>query len=97
MYLLSLIFIVLRVLVDGGTTTSDNVTNYTTETIQTTDAVFDVTGTATDNSTVTANYTSTQNSLRDYPLWNARWVIFKYGHLARHRYKLVVCVCFVPY
>jgi len=72
----------LQVLEDGGTTTSDNVTSFTTDTIQTTDGVLDFTGTATDNSTVTANYTSTQKSLKDYPLWNARFVILKYGHLA---------------
>jgi len=78
----TLIFIVLRVLVHGDTTTSDNVTSYTTDTIQTTDGVFDFTGTKTYNSTVTANYTPTQKSLKDYPLWNARLVIFKYGHLA---------------
>jgi len=75
----TLIFIVLRVLVHGGTTTSDNVTSYTTDTIQTTDGVLDFTGTATDNSTVTANYTSTQMSLEDYPLWNAVLALYKYG------------------
>jgi len=78
----TLIFLVLRVLVHGGTTTSDNVTSFTTDTIQTTDGVFDVTGTATDNSTVTTNYTSTLESLEDYPLWNAQWAILKYGTLA---------------
>jgi len=77
----SLIFIVLRVLIHGGTTTSDNVTSYTTDTIQTTDGVFDFTSTATDNSTVTTNYTSTQRSLDDYPLWNAHLAILKYGTL----------------
>jgi len=71
----SLIFLVLRVLVHGGTTTSDNVTSYTTDT------VFDVTGT-TYNSTVTTNYTSTQRSLEDYPLWNAQLVILRYGPFA---------------
>jgi len=78
----TLIFLGLRVLVHGGTTASDNVTNFTTDTIQTTDGVLDVIGTATDNSTVTTNYTSTQRSLDDYPLWNAHWVILKYGAFA---------------
>ena len=56
----------IRVFVHGDTTTSDNVTSYASDTIQTTDAVFDVTGTATYNSTVTTNYTSTQGSPEDY-------------------------------
>ena len=77
----TLIFLVLRVLLHGGTTTSDNVTNFTTDTIQTTDAVFDFAGTKTYNSTVTTNYTSTQRSLEDYPLWNAHLAILKYGTL----------------
>jgi len=78
----TLIFLVLRVLVQGGTTTSDNVTSFTTETIQTTDGVFDFTGTATYNSTVTTNYTSPYRSLEDYPLFNAQWAILEYGALA---------------
>jgi len=77
----TLIFVMIRVFIHGGTTTSDNVANYTTDTIQTTDAVFDVTGT-TYNSTVTTNYTSTHGSTEDYPLWNAYLAILKYGPLA---------------
>jgi len=95
----TLIFLVFRVLVNGGTTHSDNVTSYTTDTIQTTDGVFDFIGTATDNSTVTTNYTSTQMSLEDYHLWNAHLVVLKYGTLVSSLPGIVtnslsVCVAF---
>jgi len=79
----TLILLVLRVLVNGGTTTSDNVTSYTTDTVQTTDAVFDFTGTTTYNSTVITNYTSNfMKSLEDYPFWNTIWILLKYGAFA---------------